>query len=261
MTDNLLALLQEQVRARPDEVALRRKSRGIWRELNWQKLASEVERAARIADAGTLHADDASPESLVLALAASGATDALVDPARVWLRAAGLGPHDEVLALPGLRLESYVRHLLPAWLLSGFTLNFAEDDSTSDGDRRELGPSAVVGTAHSLEQLKKRVLDNLPSTDGVFDRFVLNALSATSGPAAWFGSWLVKPRLRDVIGLSRVTRLVVIGAPPAGDVFAFYAKLGISARVSLLESASGFRDVGLLDLPVPEATPALAGAS
>jgi hypothetical protein len=118
------------------------------------------------------------------------------------------------------------------WLLLGFRLNLVEDATTADYDRRELGPSLLLGSASAYRQLAQRVHASLPPPDSWLRRALERLLDARPGSlSAWVRSWLVLRPLRDVLGVSRVRQALVLGAPPEAALSSELRRWGISIDV------------------------------
>ncbi|MNR37341.1 hypothetical protein D3C85_1553490 [compost metagenome] len=64
-----------------------------------------------------------------------------------------LTEREEALAARAFAASGQARYLLAPWLLAGFRLNFPERLETRDQDRRELGPSLVLGTRETYGRL------------------------------------------------------------------------------------------------------------
>jgi long-subunit acyl-CoA synthetase (AMP-forming) len=127
--------------------------------------------------------------------------------------------------------SAHARYVLAPWLLTGFRINFPENTATRDHDRRELGPTMVVGTAETYGRLERRIADNLPPPGTLRRRLVDWALGSPTGfLRRVLGEWLVRRPLRDVIGFSRVSVPLVVGPPLEGRAAELFSRLGIDVR-------------------------------
>ena len=73
----------------------------------------------------------------------------LLDGARKLVARESLSASEEALAARVFAASGQARYLLAPWLSAGFCLNFPEALATRDTDRRELGPTLVLGTRES----------------------------------------------------------------------------------------------------------------
>lgn len=157
--------------------------------------------------------------------------DELVEEGRQLALAERLGRHEEAFAARVFATSGHVRYLLSPWLTAGFTLNFPENILTRDADRRELGPTLVVGTRDTYQRLESMVRARLPLPDSLLGRFVTYALR-TDGSILQrlLGYWLIRRPLRDVIGLSRIRVPLLIGPALAQESLQFFKSLNIHIR-------------------------------
>lgn len=149
----------------------------------------------------------------------------ILDGAYRLLAASGLDARDEAFAGRRFAPAGVVRYLLAPWLLAGFTLNIAESPESRDVDRREIGPSVVLGSAETYARLRRRIEARLPAyQDGWRGRLVSGALRSRGG---FLARVLVQRPLAEVAGLSWVRHALVVGATPDADLTRFFASLGI----------------------------------
>jgi hypothetical protein len=172
-------------------------------------------------------AGESTPALIVLGPAgASFRTHAeLLGDGRTQLSGQALGPAEEALDLR----SSWTRHLedtLAPWLESGFCLNHVEQAATAHQDRRELGPTLLLGRADDYARLHARVLEKSFPPASIPGILVGLALADDGPLAGVLGQWLVRGPLRDVLGLTRVRRALVHGPLPARPVMEFFARLG-----------------------------------
>ncbi|MCY1268734.1 AMP-binding enzyme [compost metagenome] len=142
-----------------------------------------------------------------------------------------LAAREEALAARAFAASGQARYLLAPWLIAGFRLNFPENLATRDNDRRELGPTLVLGTRETYGRLHAQVLERLPLPGSLRRRLVDWALAPVSGGLRrQLGHWLIRRPLRDVLGFGRTRVPLLVGAPlePAGQ--RFFASLGIEVR-------------------------------
>jgi len=142
-----------------------------------------------------------------------------------------LNEQEEALAARAFAASGQARYLLAPWLIAGFCLNFPENLSTRDNDRRELGPTLVAGTAQTYGRLHELVLSRLPQPGSVQRRLVDWALDKQPGKVRKvLGEWLVRRPLRDVMGFTRTRAPLLVGEPLPITTLDFFAALGIEVR-------------------------------
>ncbi|AZF32133.1 Long-chain-fatty-acid--CoA ligase [Pseudomonas sp. R4-35-07] len=139
-----------------------------------------------------------------------------------------LGADDEALAARVFAASGQARYLLAPWLHAGFGLNFPEALATRDIDRRELGPTLVLGTRESYARLEQWVRERLPLPGTFSHRVYRWAMQPSPSPLRrWLGHWLVRRPLLDVLGMSRLRVPLLVGPALNPDSAAFFAALGI----------------------------------
>lgn len=152
----------------------------------------------------------------------------LLAGARTLIAREHLGSDEEALAARVFAASGQARYLLAPWLLAGFCLNFPEALSTRDTDRRELGPTLVLGTRESYGRLEEWVRERLPLPGTFSHRVYTWAMQPTPSPVRrWLGHWLVRRPLRDVLGMSRLRAPLLVGPALSPHSAAFFAALGI----------------------------------
>jgi long-chain acyl-CoA synthetase len=204
--------------------------------------ASDVDALSRLRDAGAaapeLHRGSANPSAIAIerwhvplpSESAPGSATApsltrewthheLLDSARALSQAARMGANEDALLTGELSLSTQLEHLLALWLRQGFSLSFAEQPATADYDRRELGPSLIFGAAAAYAGLAERVLSNLPSGENGWGRWLRSVLGGGRGPAGRVGRRVLRHRLREVAGLARVRRALLLGSEPLPAAF------------------------------------------
>ncbi|MFP5392958.1 MAG: AMP-binding protein [Gammaproteobacteria bacterium] len=139
-----------------------------------------------------------------------------------------LGAHDEALVARGFATGSTARYLLASWLVAGFALNFPENLATRDHDRRELGPTLVLGTRETYARVAAMARARLPRPGSLLRRLVDRALAA--GSAGLPGYWLVRRPLREVLGFARLRSPLLVGAALDAETDAFFRALGIAVH-------------------------------
>jgi len=138
---------------------------------------------------------------------------------------------DEALAARAFAAAGQVRYLLAPWLIGGFRLNLPESLATRDADRRELGPTLVLGTKETYERLARWVQERLPEPGSLRRKLVDWSLQPELGGAArWLAELLIRRPLRDVIGFTRTRHPLVVGSLPEGDTARLFQALGIHIR-------------------------------
>ncbi|WP_109511646.1 AMP-binding protein [Pseudomonas ovata] len=152
----------------------------------------------------------------------------LLKEARPLVEQQGLSDQEQALAARAFAASGQARYLLAPWLLAGFVLNFPERLETRDQDRRELGPTLVLGTRETYGRLYARVLQRLPLPGTLHRRLLDWALQEGSGRlATGIGEVLIRRPLRDVLGVGRV-RVALLAGPPLDErTQRFFAVLGV----------------------------------
>jgi long-subunit acyl-CoA synthetase (AMP-forming) len=154
----------------------------------------------------------------------------LLDDAERVIEVEKLSEREEALAARGFATESAARYLLAAWLVAGFVLNFPESLATRDTDRRELGPTLVLGTRDTYARVAAMARSRLPR-HGTLLRHLLDAALAARNPMARaLGYWLVRRPLREVLGFGRLRTALLVGAPLGSDTETFFQSLGVAVR-------------------------------
>lgn len=149
----------------------------------------------------------------------------ILDGAQRLIAARRLGVRDEAFAGRRFAPAGVVRFLLAPWLVTGFILNIAEGPESRDLDRREIGPSVVLGSAGTYARLRRRIVERLPaSSEGWRGRLVAVALHSRSSLLARL---LVRRPLAEVAGLGRVRHALLVGPAPDADLIRFFAGLGV----------------------------------
>ncbi|KAA8697665.1 AMP-binding protein [Pseudomonas caricapapayae] len=163
----------------------------------------------------------------------------LLSDARKMVRLHGFSERDQALAARVFAASGQARYLLAPWLVAGFCLNFPEAPGTRDNDRRELGPTLVLGTRESYARLELWARERLPLPGSISHRLYLWSMApATGAIRRWLGHWLIRRPLLDVLGMSRLTKPLLAGDALTPQSEAFFTALGISpvrlgeARVS-----------------------------
>lgn len=162
------------------------------------------------ADADVLHHDD------------------LVAGAVGLLRTTGLSERDAAFAGRRFAPAGLVRYLLAPWLIGGFSINVAEGLESRDRDRREIGPTLVVGAAHTYARLRARIEARLPAVGSRWGNWLARALTPAGGGG--LVRLLVLSPLREVAGLARVRVAIVVGPQPDEATVAFFRRLGIELQ-------------------------------
>lgn len=155
----------------------------------------------------------------------------LLNGARQLIDIQAITDHDQALVARVFAASSQARYLLAPWLVAGFCLNFPEALSTRDNDRRELGPTLVLGTRESYARLELRARERLP-LPGTFAHALYRwAMAPAKGLIRrQFGYWLIRRPLLDVLGMSRLSKPLLAGEALTPQSQAFFAALGILPR-------------------------------
>ncbi|MEE4181865.1 AMP-binding protein [Pseudomonas viridiflava] len=155
----------------------------------------------------------------------------LLDGARQLVDIQAITERDQALAARVFAASGQARYLLAPWLVAGFCLNFPEALSTRDNDRRELGPTLVLGTRESYARLELRARERLP-LPGTFAHALYRwAMAPAKGLIRrQLGYWLIRRPLLDVLGMSRLSKPLLAGEALTPQSHAFFAALGILPR-------------------------------
>ncbi|WP_323158623.1 AMP-binding protein [Pseudomonas viridiflava] len=155
----------------------------------------------------------------------------LLDGAQQLIDANAITDHDQALVARVFAASGQARYLLAPWLVAGFCLNFPEALSTRDNDRRELGPTLVLGTRESYARLELWARERLP-LPGTFAHALYRwAMVPAQGVIRrQFGYWLIRRPLLDVLGMSSLSKPLLAGEALTPQSHAFFAALGILPR-------------------------------
>ncbi len=155
----------------------------------------------------------------------------LLNGARQLIDIQAITERDQALAARVFAASGQARYLLTPWLVAGFCLNFPEALSTRDNDRRELGPTLVLGTRESYARLELRARERLP-LPGTFAHALYRwAMAPAKGLIRrQLGYWLIRRPLLDVLGMSRLSKPLLAGEALTPQSHAFFAALGILPR-------------------------------
>ncbi|MFA1028705.1 MULTISPECIES: AMP-binding protein [Pseudomonas syringae group] len=167
----------------------------------------------------------------------------LLSDARKIVRLHGFSDCDQALAAKVFAASGQARYLLAPWLVAGFCLNFPEAPGARDNDRRELGPTLVLGTRESYARLELWARERLPLPGSISHRLYLWSMAPATGPVRrWLGHWLIRRPLLDVLGMSRLTKPLLAGDVLTPQSDAFFTALGI--RPVRLGEASAVSQLG-----------------
>lgn len=155
----------------------------------------------------------------------------LLNGARQLIGIQAITERDQALAARVFAASGQARYLLAPWLVAGFCLNFPEALGTRDNDRRELGPTLVLGTRESYARLELRARERLP-LPGTFAHALYRwAMAPAKGLIRrQLGYWLIRRPLLDVLGMSRLSKPLLAGEALTPQSQAFFAALGILPR-------------------------------
>ncbi|VVN58506.1 hypothetical protein PS687_03041 [Pseudomonas fluorescens] len=152
----------------------------------------------------------------------------LLTGARTLVAREHLSADEEALAARVFAASGQARYLLAPWLHAGFRLNFPEALATRDTDRRELGPTLVLGTRESYGRLEQWARERLPLPGTFSHRLYRWAMQPTPSTfRRWLGHCLVRRPLRDVLGMSRLRVPLLVGPALSPESAAFFNALGI----------------------------------
>ncbi len=155
----------------------------------------------------------------------------LLDGAQQLIDANAITDHDQALVARVFAANSQARYLLAPWLVAGFCLNFPEALSTRDNDRRELGPTLVLGTRESYARLELWARERLPLAGTFAHALYRWAMAPAKGLIRrQLGYWLIRRPLLDVLGMSRLSKPLLAGEALTPQSQAFFAALGILPR-------------------------------
>lgn len=132
---------------------------------------------------------------------------------------------------------------LPAWLLSGATINFPEKPETVFIDSREIGARALVYSPRQWDYFSSEVLAKMTDAD-IFKRLMYRLalpvgykrLELAEGKDKVSLLWrflyglanaAVFNPLKDKLGFSKVTFALMGGAPVSPDSFRFFQAIGL----------------------------------
>jgi hypothetical protein len=152
----------------------------------------------------------------------------LLEGARKLVAREQLGADEEALAARVFAASGQARYLLAPWLSAGFRLNFPEALATRDTDRRELGPTVVLGTRESYARLEQWARERLPLPGTLSHRLYRWAMLPNANPVRrWLGHWLIRRPLLDVLGMSRLRVPLLVGPPLTQESAEFFGALGV----------------------------------
>ncbi len=155
----------------------------------------------------------------------------LLDGARQLVDIQAITERDQALAARVFAASGQARYLLAPWLVAGFCLNFPEALGTRDNDRRELGPTLVLGTRESYARLELWARERLPSPGTFAHALYRWAMAPAKGLIRrQLGYWLIRRPLLDVLGMSRLSKPLLAGEALTPQSQAFFAALGILPR-------------------------------
>ncbi|WP_198291808.1 AMP-binding protein [Thauera sp. 27] len=175
--------------------------------------------------------------------------DELLRNAQALLLQESLTANEEAFAARAFAASGQARYLVAPWLLAGFRLNYPENLGTRDNDRREIGPTLVLGTRATYQRLEHWVNERLPRPGSALRRMVDWALAPDGGALRrTLGHWLVRRPLRDVIGFTRTRVPLIVGEALPEASQRFFATLGIVVR-TLPEPARWQRHPSHLSTP------------
>lgn len=155
----------------------------------------------------------------------------LLDGAQQLIYTQAITDRDQALAARVFAASGQARYLLAPWLVAGFCLNIPEALSTRDNDRRELGPTLVLGTRESYARLELWARERLP-LPGTFAHALYQwAMVPAQGVIRRsLGHWLIRRPLLDVLGMSSLSKPLLVGEALTPPCEAFFAALGIRPR-------------------------------
>lgn len=152
----------------------------------------------------------------------------LLEGARKLVARERLSAGEEALAARVFAASGQARYLLTPWLCAGFCLNFPEALATRDTDRRELGPTLVLGTRESYARLEQWARERLPLPGTLSHRLYRWAMVPDVQIfRRWLGYWLIRRPLLDVLGMSRLRVPLLVGAALSQESAEFFGALGI----------------------------------
>jgi len=155
----------------------------------------------------------------------------LLDGAQQLVDIQAITERDQALAARVFAASGQARYLLAPWLVAGFCLNFPEALGTRDNDRRELGPTLVLGTRESYARLELWARERLPLAGTFAHALYRWAMVPAKGVIRrQLGYWLIRRPLLDVLGMSRLSKPLLAGEALTPQSQAFFAALGVLPR-------------------------------
>jgi long-subunit acyl-CoA synthetase (AMP-forming) len=155
----------------------------------------------------------------------------LLEGARKLVARENLSAGEEALAARVFAASGQARYLLAPWLSAGFCLNFPEALATRDTDRRELGPTLVLGTRESYARLEHWARERLPLPGTLSHQLYRWAMVSDARTfRRWLGYWLIRRPLLDVLGMSRLRVPLLVGPALTQESAEFFGALGIRPR-------------------------------
>jgi long-subunit acyl-CoA synthetase (AMP-forming) len=138
---------------------------------------------------------------------------------------------------------------LAAWLDAGARLGLGESADTQDRDRCELGPTRIVASSAWYEALWRDLEPRLPPPGSLRRALVSWALRVGQARASLLlrvvAEVLVLYPLSEALGLARVQKALLYGAPPSRAVEALFAALDVPLSRDDVPSTTAAREAQL----------------
>lgn len=195
-----------------------------------------------------------------------------------YIGAAHLGmnvsPEDETLVYLPLG-HVWERSNFVGYLLIGNVANFCESPETLFADLKDVAPTVLHGVPRVWEKLKARIEIAMDEATWLkrqlFRRGILAARRVSRAVLAgkpvprhdrilrFLADWIVLRKLRERVGLHRVTNALTGAAPIAPEVLEFFLALGVPLREGYGQTETGIfvitpadgRRPGKAGIPVP----------
>lgn len=159
----------------------------------------------------------------------------LIEHAKYLINKENLSATEDALAARAFATAGQARYLIAPWLVAGFRLNFPENLTTRDNDRREISPTLVLGTSATYTRVADLAAQKLPTAGGFTRRIYDWAIQpaphrALAGVGAWLVTHYVRRVLREHLGFAKLSTALLIGEPLPLAYTQFYQSLGIQIR-------------------------------
>ena len=146
-------------------------------------------------------------------------------------------PSDRLLISPATADRVFIRFIHGLWLVSGLQLHLAESPASAGIDRREIGPSRLIGSPEDYQAIRQDALERMPPPGSAYRRWLDWTLAVGAGDGRHSGAvqtsiaWhlSLKP-LREALGLTRIDTALVVGGSLSAIDTAFFMALGMTVQ-------------------------------